>query len=106
MRDLNTQKLFNEYDRLDFNAFTTDLLVQGQGADSLLFASLFLDEAQRNIIFRAYLKQQGYRESNPLFTAISILTDNVEELFLEQHLTSSVLPKWKVHTAAVLKTLA
>lgn len=82
-----------------------DLMKKCHSADSLLFATLFLSETERNNIVIAYLKQAGYNERNPLFTAISIFSCNVDELFKEDHLTQILMPSWRLHTAIVLKTL-
>ena len=104
-QSLSSELLFNYGNKLDFRSFSWELMTRSHNADGMLFASLFLSETERNQIFLAYLKQQGYAGGNPLYTAIAIMTGSVDELFEEQYLTKHLLPNWRIHCAIVLKTL-
>jgi len=81
-------------------------MVKNHSCDSMLIASLFLSESERNNIILSYMKQSGYNARNPLFTAISVMTGNIDELFLEDNLMQTLLPSWHLHAAMVFKTLA
>ena len=105
---LSSELAFNHQGKLDFRALSWELMTRGHSADGMLFAALFLPESERSQLFSAFLKQQGYSGqgpgASPMYTAIAIMTGNVDELFEADYLDAMV-QSWRLHVALVLKAL-
>ena len=50
---LSSELIFNHQSKVDFRAFSWELMTRGHSADGMLFAALFLPESERNQLFSA-----------------------------------------------------
>jgi len=68
-----------------------------------------MNEQDKNNLFHAFLKQQGYEGkptgSSPLYTLVSVMTGNINELFESTNLAQLFL-NWQMHCAFVIKSIA
>ena len=57
---LKSELLFNHKGELDYQTFVSELVTRNHSAEGILFAALFLNDQERNLLFHKFLKLQGY----------------------------------------------
>jgi len=78
--------LFDEKNQLDYKSFVQTMVTHKHWSDAILFATLFLDEANKAKVLGLYLRQ-FYQRQSPFYAMLLVLTGNAEKAqwHLDEH---------------------
>ena len=99
------QALFDDKNQPDFNAFVQTMVTRKHWSDAILFATLFLDDANKAKVLGLYLRQ-FYQRKSPFYALLLVLTGNADKTTWDSEEHKWMLENWKVQVALILASFS